>query len=165
MFGNLLNFITGNPSQFAGWLIVSGLVVQAGFWTLSGMRRYWFEGRRRRVELARLELEIRAAQLRIQTEEQSKAAWNGVRKFTVEKKVEECADTFSFYLKPHDGKPLPGFKPGQYLTFQLALPGHSKPLIRCYSLSDAARSTHYRVTIKRCPPPVGSPHPPGLCSS
>jgi hypothetical protein len=92
------------------------------------------------------------------------ASWNGWRKFCVEKKVMESADICSFYLVPHDKKLLPGFLPGQYLTFNLDIPGQSKPVVRCYSLSDCPRPTTYRVTIKRIPP-RDEKAPPGLASS
>lgn len=94
-------------------------------------------------------------------------SWNGYRKFVVTRKTPECGDVCSFYLAPHDGKPLPPFHPGQYLTFQLHLPGQSKPLIRCYSLSDApTHPDRYRVTIKRVPRPADKPDvPPGLSSN
>ncbi len=76
--------------------------------------------------------------------------WSGFRKFRVNRKVKESEDTCSVYLMPHDGKTLPRFQPGQYLTFSLHLPDREKPVIRCYSLSDSALLTnYYRVTIKR----------------
>ena len=165
MPATLLDLISEHPAQTAGWLVVSGLVAQVGFWAGGSVRRFFFEQRRNRLEEERLALDIHAARLRIQSVELARSAWNGIRKFSVSKKVNEAADTYSFYLTPHDGKPLPSFKPGQYLTFQLTVPGLAKPLIRCYSLSDCARPTHYRVTIKRCPPPTGSEHPPGVGSS
>src|SRR5208282_5981813 len=75
-------------------------------------------------------------------------------------------DICSFYLEPHDRHPLPVFLPGQYLTFRLNIPGQSKPVIRCYSLSDAPRTDHFRVTIKRIGAPPGKPDGrPGLVSS
>lgn len=148
-----------------GCLLVGGLLVQLALMLFSSLRAAAHARTARARELQRLDLDIRAARLRIQTAEQEKAGWNGVRKFTVARKEFECADTYSFYLEPHDRRPIPAFKPGQYLTFQLALPGLAKPLIRCYSLSDCARPTHYRVTIKRCPPPPKTDHPPGLGSS
>jgi len=165
MLADIFSSLSGQPAQTAGWIIVGGLLVQVGFWAGGGARRYVFERRRTRLEQERLALDIRAAQLRIQSVELARSAWNGVRKFTVSRKTPECADTYSFYLTPHDGKPLPPFKPGQYLTFQLTIPGAPKAVVRCYSLSDCARQTHYRVTIKRCPPPPGTPHPPGIGSS
>lgn len=154
-----------DPLHAAGWLIIGGLLLQVGLLVGGSVRRMFFERRRREMEQNRLALEIKAAQLRIQTVEQAKSAWNGVRKFTVRQKVKECADTYSFYLVPHDGNPLQSFKPGQFLTFQLPVPGQTKAVVRCYSLSDCGRPTHYRVTIKRCLPPPDSGLPPGIASS
>ena len=165
MFTEVYKGIMETPAYVAGWFIIAGILLHVGLLAGGSARRLWFERQRGRLEQERLALDIQGARLRIQTVEQAKSAWNGVRKFTVEKKAGECADTCSFYLRPHDGKPLPPFKPGQYLTFQLTIPGQSRPLVRCYSLSDCARETHYRVTIKRCLPPPKTPHPPGLGSS
>ncbi|MBC8008542.1 MAG: 2Fe-2S iron-sulfur cluster binding domain-containing protein [Burkholderiales bacterium] len=149
----------------AGCLLVGGLLVQLALMLFNSLRAAAHARGARARELQRLDLDIRAARLRIQTAEQEKSGWSGVRKFTVAKKIAECADTFSYYLEPHDRRPIAAFKPGQYLTFQLAIPGLSKAVVRCYSLSDCARPTHYRVTIKRCPPPSGTAHPPGVGSS
>ena len=49
-------------------------------------------------------------------------AWNGFRKFRVSKKQIEAKDQCSFYLTPHDGRPVPPFAPGQFLTFRLDIP-------------------------------------------
>ncbi|MEC9206642.1 MAG: FAD-binding oxidoreductase, partial [Pseudomonadota bacterium] len=92
-------------------------------------------------------------------------AWNGFRKFRVSKKQIEAKDQCSFYLTPHDGRPVPPFAPGQFLTFRLDIPDQKKPVIRCYSLSDCSRPDHYRVTIKRVPPPRDTDYPPGLSSN
>jgi ferredoxin-NADP reductase len=148
-----------------GCLLAGALLGQLALLLYQSLRSAAHARAARARELQRLDLEIRTARLRLQTAEQEKSGWSGVRKFTVDKKVRECADTFSFYLRPHDRRPIAGFKPGQYLTFQLAIPGLGKPLVRCYSLSDCARPDHYRVTIKRCPPPPKSAHPPGIGSS
>lgn len=119
-------------------------------------RRYAFEAQRNRLELAALGKKIEVLNLKAQAAPE--VAWNGFRKFTVAKKVEECVDTYSFYLKPHNGRPLPSFKPGQYLTFEVQPPGAPKAQIRCYSLSDGALSDdHYRVTIKRFMKDDGTP--------
>lgn len=165
MISAAVTVLTENPTIVIGWILLGGLLLQVGLLVSGGVRRIRAEGKRGRLEGERLALEIKAAQLKVQAAEQARIAWNGIRKFTVAQKVAECADTFSFYLKPHDGKPLPAFKPGQYLTFQVTPPGAAKAITRCYSLSDCARSSHYRVTIKRCPPPPETNHPPGLCSS
>ena len=94
-------------------------------------------------------------------------AWSGFRKFRVDGKVLEAESCCSFYLAPHDGRPLPAYLPGQYLTFRLQIPGQPRELTRCYSLSDSPdHSDYYRVTIKRIPPPGNTTDaPPGLVSS
>ncbi len=81
-----------------------------------------------------------------------KYVWQGFRKFKIASKVQENNSITSFYLQPHDGQPIPTFKPGQYLTFKLNLGGEQKPLTRCYSLSCGPNSDYYRVSIKRVPP-------------
>ena len=97
---------------------------------------------------------------------QVKLAWSGFRKFKVVSKVEETNEITSFYLAPHDGKELPGFLPGQFLTFQIPVPNQPQPVIRCYSLSDSPfHPDHYRVSIKRVLAPRDNPSaPPGLIS-
>ncbi|MSP81959.1 MAG: 2Fe-2S iron-sulfur cluster binding domain-containing protein [Alphaproteobacteria bacterium] len=97
----------------------------------------------------------------------SELSWNGFRKFEIVRKQQEGGGICSFYLQPHDKKPLPPFHPGQYLTFQLPIPGQRKPVIRCYSLSDSPHHPdYYRVSIKKLPPPRDKPDvPSGLSSS
>ncbi len=120
---------------------------------------------------------------------QSELSWMGYRKFEVQRKVfeDENRSICSFYLVPHDQRPLPDFRPGQFLTFDLDIradtperrsgarrPSHAlghfvqerqqKSTVRCYSLSDCPRPDSYRVTIKRIPsPPTAAP--PGLASN
>ncbi len=128
--------------------------VTAQWWAV--LARYRFEAKRSRLELAALGKRIEVLNLKAQAAPE--VAWNGFRKFTVARKVEECDDTYSFYLSPHNGRPLPSFKPGQYLTFEVLPPGAPKAQIRCYSLSDGALSDdHYRVTIKRFKKDDGTP--------
>lgn len=90
----------------------------------------------------------------------------GFRPFRVDRKVAESETITSFYLVPEDGKPLPAFLPGQFLSFRLEIPGQPKPVLRTYSLSDAPSSDHYRVSIKREAAPAEAPDvPPGLSSN
>ena len=95
--------------------------------------------------------------------------WKGFRPFIVINKEFESPDKSicSFYLKPYDGQWLPPFRPGQYLTFRLDhIPGQSKSLVRCYSLSDRVNEKYYRVSIKRVPAPKDRPElKPGLSSN
>lgn len=99
-------------------------------------------------------------------------AWTGWRKFVVHRKQIEAQDSSicSFYLKPHDEKPIPGFTPGQFLTFRMPVPGEPKPLVRCYSLSGqpslGGPQPEYRVSIKRVPANPKDPESkPGRCSN
>jgi uncharacterized protein len=109
----------------------------------------------------------RLALARLQIKRQENAgSWNGARKFQIDRIVRECADVCSFYLVPHDKKPLPAFLPGQFLTFELDIPGERKRVVRCYSLSDRPHPDYYRVTIKRVPAPADTPgSKPGLVSN
>ncbi len=91
------------------------------------------------------------------------------QKFRVDRKVMEDASSSicSFFLVPEDGKPLPPFLPGQFLTFRLDLPaatGGTEQAIRCYSLSEAPCPDYYRVSIKRVLVPLGLDVPPGRSS-
>jgi uncharacterized protein len=156
------------------WGVMTGAVMLAGALAvvsldvLEGLRRRRLLVRQHRLALsifqehARLDFEA-VARERLRRD----ASWEGLRKFKIDRKVIEAEDTCSFYLRPHDGKPLPPFDPGQHLTFQLKIPGQPKPVIRCYSLSDSPLETeYYRVTIKRIMPPPTTPDlPPGLASS
>lgn len=124
----------------------------------------------KRAEESRKLFEQRA-HLLLETEraerDRHQLTWNGHRKFYIDRTVDEAKDVRSFYLKPHDQKPLAPFLPGQYLTFQLRVPGQPKAVIRCYSLSDSPlERDYYRVTIKRLgPPPKDPDKPPGLSSN
>lgn len=98
-------------------------------------------------------------------------AWEGWREFNIVRRhIEDTAHTqCSFHLQPVDGRPLPAFKPGQFLTFSLEVPGGAgavRAITRCYSLSDSPDPTGYRVTIKRVPAPHDHPeYLPGLSSN
>jgi nitric oxide dioxygenase len=72
--------------------------------------------------------------------------WNGFRSFVVARKAPESDIVSSFYLRPEDGRPLPQFKPGQYVTVRI--PGLATPP-RNYSLSDRPRAEFFRITVKR----------------
>lgn len=158
--------LAGRGAVIFGGSLLALLFAQGVAYLGSEFRGAWYQRNERKLARRKLELAIKAARLQCEELEQRKLSWNGYRKFVVSKKVKECEDVYSFYLKPHDGKPLPPFKPGQYLTFQLNIPGQAKPLVRCYSISDSHKPDVYRVTIKRATPPpdiVGAPV--GIASS
>lgn len=167
LFDQLHALAGGKLSLAVGLLIVAALLFQVFIALLRGWSRFNAERAQQRATLEKLGLQVQEAKLRCQEAEQGKLLWNGYRKFSVAKKSRECDDVCAFYLKPHDGKALPAFKPGQYLTFQLDIPGRDKPIVRCYSLSDSPqRSDYYRVTIKKEKAPPDQPDlPPGVGSS
>lgn len=105
---------------------------------------------------AQTEVVLKKAELDRRT---SELTWSGKRKFrVVEKKIEnKRGDICSFHLAPHDGGALAPFSPGQFLTFELTIPGQPRPVVRCYSLSDSPLALqNYRVTIKLLLPPEDS---------
>ncbi|MEP6820789.1 MAG: 2Fe-2S iron-sulfur cluster-binding protein [Chthoniobacterales bacterium] len=147
-----------------GGILVAGGLVQLGLVTASNVRRLVGQNRQEDLALERLKTELEIMRDLRRRKAEGGSPWNGWRKFLVAKKVMECDGICSFHLTPHDRKSLPDFFPGQYLTFQLDIPGQAKPVVRCYSLSDSARPDAYRVTIKRIPP-RDKDAPPGLASS
>ena len=153
--------IGSSLSFVAGVALLAGLLAWLALEIFRSLRRVLAENRQQRVALEKLRVQLAETKLRCREAEQAQTGWNGLRKFSVVKKISECEDVNAFYLKPHDGRPLPQFKPGQYLTFQLDVPGRDKPLIRCYSLSDSPhQKEYYRVTIKKEKAPADKPELP-----
>lgn len=89
--------------------------------------------------------------------------WYGWRRFKVVDAVPESSVIRSLYLEPVDGGAILSFRPGQYLTLNLPVPGHG-PLLRHYSLSSAPNGRSYRISVKHEVAPVNGV-PDGLGSS
>ena len=152
--------------QIAGGLIIGLVLVRGVLLAVSAWHRLLGENRQQRLAVELLRQKIETAAVRKKDKELSRSLWDGFRKFVVERKVEEGQDIASVYLVPFDRQPLPVFQPGQFLTFQFKIPGQPRPIVRCYSLSDAFRPEHYRVTIKKVPPPRDKPGTPcGIASN
>ncbi|MGM0845538.1 MAG: NO-inducible flavohemoprotein [Bacillota bacterium] len=77
------------------------------------------------------------------------AGWREFKDFTVIKKEKESSLITSFYLKPVDGKKVPTYLPGQYITIRLGIPGEQYLFNRQYSLSSAANTEFFRISVKR----------------
>lgn len=136
--------------QVVSAVILGGALLQAGAMVFRVARQNAQFKRREAIALEGFVERARHAVRRSQPRPKTTPNWTGLRKFYLEKKVREAAGIYSFYLKPHDGKPLPPFLPGQYLTVETRLPGRATPETRCYSLSDAPASRdRYRITVKR----------------
>lgn len=148
--------------------IVLGVALQAAIYLGVAFWRHWHEYQELRLRASGSEV---AGSLELPPPDQEVviAAWPGFRTFRVAGKIVEdlARSVCSFHLVPEDGKPLPSFLPGQFLTFRLDIPtahGGTEQVIRCYSLSDAPRPDHYRISVKRVPPPAGCAVPPGRSS-
>jgi hypothetical protein len=155
-------------AEIVGAALLGAVLLQAFAGAGGMLQRRVFETRRQRVALSLFRARVAADLVTIRREqERREASWEGYRKFRIDRKVMEAADVCSFYFVAHDQMPLSRFRPGQFLTFQLRVPGQSQPVIRCYSLSDSPeRPGYYRCTIKRLPPPRGNPDAPaGVASS
>lgn len=76
------------------------------------------------------------------------SGWTGFKRFHVVRKETESDVITSFYLQPENGRALPDFKPGQYITVRVPSPcGHTT--MRNYSLSDKPGQPWYRISVKR----------------
>ncbi|MEO5371113.1 MAG: 2Fe-2S iron-sulfur cluster-binding protein [Magnetococcus sp. DMHC-1] len=164
-----LQGMTGtHPFRVAGWLLVAGIAIQMVLSIVGQMRRLYLQEKRQKIEIRLLETRLEKATTmhRLETERRIHS-WSGLRKFRISRKVQESPGVWSLHLVPHDGKPLPPFLPGQYLTFVVRIPGLDKPLTRCYSLSSHPNQLdHYRITVKQAVPPAHAPElPPGLVST
>lgn len=79
----------------------------------------------------------------------SVGGWDAFKEFKVVKKEKESDVITSFYFQPVDGKQLPAFKSGQYITVRLSIPGEEYLLNRQYSLSNASGEDYLRISVKR----------------
>lgn len=144
-------------------LILIGIILQIGVAALIALVRHW----RAYVDLKRRVATGVADAAPATPPPPAPAAWRDYRPFRVRSKAFEdrARSICSFILEPADGGPVPGYQPGQFLTFRLSVAGHAAPVVRCYSLSDRPGGI-YRVSIKRVPAPDGaSAIPPGLSSN
>lgn len=85
-------------------------------------------------------------------------AWSGKRKFMITDIQQECHGIYSFYLTPLDREPLKAYKPGQFISIEVAL--NSRIYNRCYSLSDKYNPYNYRISIKQVDSPKDQPQMP-----
>jgi uncharacterized protein len=155
-------------AEIVGAVVLGGVLLQAAAGAGGALPRRVFEARRQRAALGLFRARVAADLAAIRrAQEERDAAWDGYRKFRIDRKVMEADDICSFYFVAHDQMALPHFRPGQYLTFQLRIPDQPQPVIRCYSLSDSPdKPGYYRCTIKRIAPPRDMPDAaPGLASS
>jgi nitric oxide dioxygenase len=75
--------------------------------------------------------------------------WIGWRPFKVVRKVDESEEISSFYLVPIDGKALPPFEPGQFVSVKRYVGDIGLEQPRQYTLSDAPHGKWLRISVKR----------------
>ena len=75
--------------------------------------------------------------------------WRDWREFRIIQKIRESSEITSFHLAPLDGKPLPWYLPGKYISIRTSVPSIHYLQARQYSLSDAPHPDYYRVSIKK----------------
>ncbi|MFN0020119.1 MAG: FAD-binding oxidoreductase, partial [Pirellulaceae bacterium] len=144
-------------SLYLGLALALLVALQLAVATAALLRRQWREEELFRLKRQKLETELQGISKKPAT---GVADWEGWRTFRVARLVRETVDTTSIYFEPEDGRALPRFLPGQYVTLSLRIPGEVKPVIRCYSLSHAHGESYYRCTIKEVPPPSDRPELP-----
>ncbi|MEU6157388.1 globin domain-containing protein [Streptomyces sp. NPDC047130] len=70
------------------------------------------------------------------------------RAWEVVERIEETADVATFRIRPADGRPVPAFRAGQYVSVQVELADGAHQ-IRQYSLSAAPGAGARQITVKR----------------
>ena len=115
-------------TQLAGLAVIVVTLLQAAVALLSRLQNYRHRQQVHRHELASFAERLAAEHIRRVDRGSEANTWNGFRKFRVNRKQDEGASISSFYLEPHDGKAIPSFKPGQFLTFQVNVAGETKPV-------------------------------------
>ena len=142
-----MNGLDGLP-MLLGLTIGFAVCVQTGSW----LAERWRYRRRSEEEFqlrrSLLNEELAIARARRLEAETKHFGWKGFRRFIVNAKVPEASGVVSLYLTPQDGRPLPSFAPGQFVTVRVRQEDGTY-LSRCYSLSDRSRPEYYRITVKR----------------
>ncbi|MGW1888753.1 globin domain-containing protein [Streptomyces sp. NPDC002004] len=84
------------------------------------------------------------------------AAGGDWRPWEVLSRTDPTPDVAAFELRPADGAPAPGFRPGQYVSVRVQLPDGARQ-IRQYSLAAAPGSPVRRIAVKRARGGTGTP--------
>ncbi|GBF27140.1 flavohemoprotein [bacterium MnTg02] len=162
----------GIIAEVGGLLLIAAVSVRAAIsiYSIAGRRAHANRQDREYIQL--FEFLSSSILKKFEAErEKPELSWTGKRKFRVVRRQYEDYnnDICSFFLAPYDHRPLPPYRPGQFLTFELPIAGQPQPVVRCYSLSDSptVNQQYYRISIKRLAPPPHAPPgtPPGLSSN
>ncbi|QKX64815.1 uncharacterized protein TRUGW13939_11991 [Talaromyces rugulosus] len=88
--------------------------------------------------------------------------WKDWGDFHIVKISRESDEISSFHLSPVDGKPIPTFVPGQYVSVRVYVPNLGYMQARQYSMSDVTSSQYYR---NQCKQEQGQQFTPGILSN
>ena len=75
--------------------------------------------------------------------------WTDWRDFVIKDKTIESSEITSFTLSPADGRPIPAYLPGQYISVRVFVPSLNYSQPRQYSLSDRYVANSYRISVKK----------------
>ena len=75
--------------------------------------------------------------------------WDDFLPLVLVKKEKESDLITSFYFEREDGRPLPSYKPGQYVTIRFMIDGDDYLSNRQYTLSQAPNEKTFRLSVKR----------------
>ena len=81
--------------------------------------------------------------------QEAAGGWADYKEFIVMDKVRESENITSILLKPADGRDLPVFKPGQYMTIRISIPGEQYLMNRQYSLTCSPNKEYFRISVKK----------------
>ena len=135
--------------MIAGGLMCGDVALQATLGTYRLWQCRQQERAKSDADVEAFRQEVRSAVLAARAEMALGIGWEGLRDLRVESIVEEANNVKSFYLSSIDGKPLPLYLPGQYLTIHAPVNTTEEPIKRCYSLSDKPKGDRYRISVKR----------------
>ena len=91
--------------------------------------------------------------------------WTGFLPFRLDRRTPEGTEITAFTLSPADGRVLPPFLPGQYVSVKAQPPGYPHQQIRQYSLTHAPNGRFFRIAVRREDSPAAADVPAGLMSS
>ncbi len=135
-----------------GLALIVAALTQMAWWAAAG----WRYGRRERhrfaaeMTLLRNQIEeISRRRVNANPTPPNETRWTDFRPFHVTRVEKETDWAVSIWLQPVEPCQLPEYRPGQHLTLRFTIPGQARPVVRCYTLSDAPGGDQWRLTIKR----------------
>lgn len=151
----------GDPLLFYGGAALCLLVVgQAVLGSLGMLRSRQEQRLRSDADAAQFAQEVATAAESARARLARALAWEGRRPLRISAVVDESPDVKSLFLTDPEGRPLPRFLPGQYLTLALPAGPGGAEVVRCYSLSDRPRPEYYRMSVHRQDAPADVPDAP-----